>query len=347
MLENVAVPIIIVGFRNAPDIGACLTALSEAKSQPSFSVLICENGGKKAFDALLSELSQAAILVETPESVTLDTEDFVRTVRFRLKEEGPLVYLTEAKENLGYAGAVNGWLRVLAPLSSWRGVWVLNPDTKPKADALAELVAYSERSKKGMLGGRMIGRYGSNIEHSRGLRWRPFRASVEAVDFRSNANIEPDAKEVESKMDAPSGACMYVTRECVESIGFMDDRYFLYFEDLEWGIRAKRSCGVGYAWKAVVYHQGGTTIGTASARSSQSPLSVYLEFRNRVLFVGNHYKSWYVWTVAILALRTLEYLAVRRFANFDAAIRGLFAGLAGRTGRPDAFMSKIWGPAAD
>ena len=252
-----------------------------------------------------------------------------------------MVFLGEAAENLGYAGAINAWLRVLQTVPDWEGVWVLNPDTKPEPDALKELADYSRQSGKGMVGARLIQLDYPKLEHSRGLRWSPWRASTEAVDFHAPAFVKPDIAAVETRIDAPSGACVFITRACLERIGLMDERYFLFYEDMESGMRAARDGDVGYAWKALVYHRGGTTIGSVAGRSNHSPLSVYLEFRNRVLFVRHRYRKWYFWTVFTLAIRALEYGAVRNLANMRAAYRGLAAGLLGETGRPDRFMSAL------
>ena len=340
MLNGAKVAVVIVGFHNPTDVEGCLTALARAQSGPPFAVLICENGGSPAFDELVSALSAPNGPCEGQvEPLSPAIGEFVRACRLRLGADGPLIFVGEARENLGYAGAINTWLRVLQDIPDWEGVWVLNPDTKPESNALAELVAYSRKSGKGMIGGRIIPMDQPDVEHSRGLHWRPWWASVEAVDFHTSAYIEPNIAAVEARIDAPSGACMYITRRCLDRIGLMDERYFLYYEDIEWGMRANRACGVGYAWRAVIYHRGGSTIGTASSRSARSPLSVYLEFRNRLLFVHEHHKKWYPWTVFALAVRALEYGAVWRLANLKAAYLGLVAGLAGEIGRPDHFMS--------
>ena len=88
---------------------------------------------------------------------------------------------------------------------------------------------------------------------------------------------------------------MYVTRDCLTRIGLMDERYFLYFEDLDWGIRAKHQGKIGYADDSIVLHDGGTTIGSAMTRQQQSPLAIYLDFRNRLLFVRSHGARWLAW----------------------------------------------------
>jgi hypothetical protein len=147
--------------------------------------------------------------------------------------------------------------------------------------------------------------------------------------------VEPNIEKVEADMEAPSGVSLYVTRQCLDRIGFMDERYFLYFEDLDWGYRALRACGIGYAHRSVVLHRGGTTIGSGHSRGTASPFAVYLEFRNRLTFVRQHHPLWLAWTVFILFLRSFEYGCAGAPVNILAALRGLKAGMAGETGRPD------------
>ena len=152
------------------------------------------------------------------------------------------------------------------------------------------------------------------------------------------AAICPPPDDVDRRLDAPSGASIYVTRDCVERIGLMDERYFLFFEDLDWGLRAKKCGGVGYAHRSLVMHEGGTTIGSSTSRRSQSPLAVYLEFRNRILFVRSNFSRWLPWTILAEFAEIAEYARVRAFGSMRAAMRGLAAGLMGRTGRPDDIL---------
>jgi GT2 family glycosyltransferase len=59
----------------------------------------------------------------------------------------------------------------------------------------------------------------------------------------------------------------------------MDESFFLYWEEVDWAVRAKAACGVGYAHKSVVPHVMGTTTGSAGSRAKRSAFSVYLGHR--------------------------------------------------------------------
>ena len=342
MISGKNIPIIIVAYGNARDATECLEALRRSESDPPFDVYICENGGASAFDALVAALCAPAgpcAAGSVPDDMTYDTARFVRVQHLGMRGRAARVLIAEAKENFGYGGAINAWLGILLPHGDWPGAWILNPDTQPESRALAELVAWSEARGKGMVGSRIVPSTTSTFIHLRGLRWRLPYAGTEAVGYHAPAAIEPDPDELEARLDAPSGSSLYVTRACLQRIGLMDERYFLYYEDLDWGYRAKRSCGVGYAYKSIVPHHGGTTIRSGGRRSARSPLAVYLEFLNRIHFVRKYHPTWLAWTVFLLLIRPLEYGIAGAFANMTAAFRGVWMGIIGETGRPDDFIA--------
>ncbi len=328
-----AIPVLIVAFRNAEDVERCLRALALLDAEPHFAVQICENGGPAAYDALLAHLTAAGgACAADAEAIALPPR-FRRGVRLSLRREPHRaavgVILGEAHENYGYAGGVNAFLEPrLGASENLPGVWILNPDTQPAPAALAELVAAASRSGSGMIGSRLVVGGLPEVPLACGLAWRRWRAATGIV-----AGTDPAA--IAAQLDAPSGASMYVTGECLRHIGPMPEAYFLYFAHLEWGLRAKRACGIGYAHHSIVIHELGTTIGSATSRRLHSPLSVYLDFRNRLLFVRRNFQNWLVWTAFMEAVEILEYARLGAFANAAAALRGMAAGLRGQRGRPD------------
>src|SRR5262245_15412236 len=334
------VVVVVVGFRNAAEVADCVRALVNARPTPTFEVFIAENGGPAAMDALINVLTGKSSPCRAVSEPELPLESFkpVRRRLFRLiradHTPGSRVHVAEMAENLGYAGAINAWLRPLLKLPDWEGAWILNPDTEPTPTALGELVAYSKIRGKGMVGSCATPMAHSDRVHSRGLAWRKVVARTLAVDYNAPINPPPDADDIEARLDAPSGASLYVTRDLIEQIGLMDERYFLYFEDLEWGRRAKRACGIGYAHRSIVPHKGGTTIGTG-----RSPMSAYLESRNRIHFVRNNYPTWLPWTILMQIVHAAAYGARGKPKNMMVAFQGLLAGIMGEVGRPDWFLN--------
>lgn len=335
------IPIVIVAYRNCDDVLDCLAALRATRREPAFDVYICENGGANAYAELCLRLNGALdICVASSHAPPCDISRFVAHAAFGLKESDAQVFVGQAPENLGYGGGINIWLGPLLTAGEWPGAFILNPDAAPDADALAHLAAYARTSGAGMVTGRILLADAPHLVQTRGLKWNSCLASTRAVGRLSPADEKPDVKQLESELDSPSGAAFYVTRECIRRIGLLEERYFLYYEDLDWGLRAKAACGLGYAFDAVIRHRGGTTIGSGT-NQNQSPFSTYMQFRNRLLFTAWRMPLWFPWTVALALLHALRFAAARRPANLKMALCGIRDGLLGKTGRPDRLFPKL------
>jgi GT2 family glycosyltransferase len=175
----------------------------------------------------------------------------------------------------------------------------------------------------------------SDVASSRGLKWNKLSARLTGVDILAPVSPAPDPDDVERRMDSPTGPSMYVTRDCIERIGLMDESFFLYWEEVDWAIRAKATCGIGYAHNSVVPHISGSSSGAVKDKAKRSSFSVYLANRNQLHFVRRHHPRWFLWTLFVAFLRSGQYLAAGSTRNFTAAVKGLIAGLRGeKKGRP-------------
>jgi GT2 family glycosyltransferase len=334
------VAVLIVGYRNSADIETCLGAISRTVAVPGFDVFICENGGAASYRTLLSDLigQNGPCAPGCREGCDeWQTIRMPRVERLRLKTTESNVWVGCAAENLGYAGGINAWLTQLLSADGWKGIWILNPDTEPSPGALAALMQRAESAGKGMVGSTIIDSGRANYARIRGgLHWQRLLGRCVAIGRGERMEGLSDIGAIEAAMDSASGCSMYVTRGCVEKIGPMDERYFLFFEDLDWGIRAK-PFGLGYASDSHVEHQRGTTTGSAKTLSAIPKLSVYLEHRNSIHFVRAHF----AWTlpirIAASLLYSLRFLLAGAPHNFSASFQGLLAGLRGEIGRPGRY----------
>jgi GT2 family glycosyltransferase len=338
--DRFRVAILIVGFRNPGDVCTCLNALARLSAEPSFDIFVCENGGTDAFYALWHALVSSegpcttAVSEELPNSFLASSERIVEIKCLALKGRSSRVWIGCANQNLGYAGGVNAWLDRLLSIKGWEGIWVLNPDSEPEPGALNALCERSVTGNKGMVGSTILPSDASNFIHCRaGHHWRKFKTSTAIIGFQDPLNGVADVSAIESAIDCISGASMYVTRACLEKIGPMDERFFLYYEDADWSMRAKGD-GLGYASASIVRHTGGTTIGSARLRAKRSQLSVYLESRNRIHFVRMYFWPFLPLAYAVGLAYAATYLFARSPRNFSAALNGLFAALKGEIGPP-------------
>lgn len=232
------------------------------------------------------------------------------------------VLLRKAK-NTGFAGGVNAGLRFFMGMEDVDAIWILNPDTTVAPETPAALVACAAQTPDfGIIGGRIV--YGSdhNIIQNDGGRvnlWTGICSTVNLFARVDNAPI-PDPK----TLDFVCGAHMLVSKAFISDIGFMPEEYFLYFEETDWCMR-RGDFPIMLAPEAIVYHEGGGSIGSATISQGPSPLSTYFMARSRLRFVARYRP--YAVPVAFMytfakALRMI-FLQGRGKAGV-ASMRGLF-----------------------
>lgn len=172
-----------------------------------------------------------------------------------------------------------------------------------------------------------------NRIHTRGGYWRPLIARGKSIGYSEPIDAPVDVAAIERRLRWVSGAAAYASRAFVESVGPMNEKFFLYREDAEWSLRG-RQFRLGYAHDAIVRHAYGTAIGSAASIRARSDLSVYLAERNALLFTREQFPWLYPFVVLMTSILLADYLVRGNRRIFAAACRGWWAGLRGETGRP-------------
>jgi GT2 family glycosyltransferase len=89
----------------------------------------------------------------------------------------------------------------------------------------------------------------------------------------------------ETEVDSVMGAFMLVRREAIEQAGLMDERFFMYGEDLDWAYRIKQA-----GWK-VYYNPRVAVRHVKRAASRQNPKAQSEFYRAMLLFNDKHYRA--------------------------------------------------------
>lgn len=302
---SVHVAVCIVGFRNAGDIVACLEAL-QGSTHADFEVVICENGGPEAHARLTAAIP---------------------TVLAR----GQRVRAVLASHNLGYAGGVNVCLRETPDAEAW---WVLNPDTLPEPDALAQLVAKLSDGTCDAVGGRL--HLTSGVVQSYGCRWYPWLARPISMGYGASVDDPIDPDRIERTQNYLNGASMVIGRRFLTEVGPMREDYFLYCEEVEWCLRGiARGMRLGFAPNALVLHHQGTTTGAGGQARNRSRLSVYLGERNKILTTRDCFPGRLpVAAGASLLLHLWRFGRSGAWRQLGYGLAGWRAGLSGERGAP-------------
>jgi N-acetylglucosaminyl-diphospho-decaprenol L-rhamnosyltransferase len=217
--------------------------------------------------------------------------------------------LLELPENLGYGGAVNRAVRLLG--DEVDDVLISNPDVAIGPGALEHLTAtMAAHPDAGAVGPRVRNPDGTVYPSAR--RLPSLRTGVGHALFVKiwpgnpwTARYVSDVSERDELSPAGwlSGSCLLVRRTAFDGIGGFDDAFFMYFEDVDLGLRLGRAGWVSYYDPAAeVTHIGGMSTSTVSRRM----LAVHHDSAYR--YVARRYSAWYLapirWAIRIgLALR--------------------------------------------
>ena len=219
-----------------------------------------------------------------------DSGDHVHLV----KSTFPEIILTIHNDNLGFAKAAN---KIIKKTSS-PYIVLLNPDTILFDGFFESIISYIQKHPDvGVVGPKIIDPDGciqgsarafptfrSTLFGRRSLLTRLFPNNpITCANIMSNKSDGRTPLEV----DWVSGACQIIRREAIEDVGLLDERFFLYWEDVDWCKRMwKEGWKVTYLPRAAVQH----TVGGSSERNLAR--SVFEFHKGAYLFFKKYPKSY-------------------------------------------------------
>jgi len=202
----------------------------------------------------------------------------------------PDVRVAQLRENHGYAGNNNVGIRMAMDQGAdW--VFVLNEDTILAPDCLAHLVAAGERDAKVGIAGPMVYHFDEpEVIQSAGGRLGPYWDSIHI------GKDEPDRGQYAESHPVQwiSGCGILVRRSAIEQAGMIDERYFYYWEETEWCLRARRAgWRVIHVPEAKLWHKG------VRRDYRPKPSVTYYATRNRLLTLAKHHAPPQVWLYVV------------------------------------------------
>lgn len=296
--------IVILNFNNWPDTIECLESVFRNKYD-DYRVIVCDNNSKDgSFEHIrawaegdlcpwvdrqnpLRNLSWPPI--SKPIKYVSYNREHAESLEYS-KPDFPLTLIQTGK-NLGFAGGNNVGLKHALSKGDFDYIWALNNDTVIKEDTLIELVKKAKNTPKlGICGSKLI-YYDdpSLIQAYGGARFNKFLALSTHLGAFEDSKAPVDSNTVSNQIDYIVGASMLISKSFLEKVGFLNEEYFLYFEEIDWSIRAKNLFKLDFSPKSIVYHREGATIGANSKKKSKSRIADYYFIRNRVLFTKKYY----------------------------------------------------------
>lgn len=245
--------VIILHWNSDADTRECLQSLAD-NDYPSMRVVIVDNGSSKKF-----------LLPNSPLAVKV---------------------IYNAK-NLGFAGGNNVGIQYALKHGA-DYVLLLNNDTTVNSSFLSGLVkAGQEDPHIGVLGPKIY------CYNDRKKIWS---AGGEINWLYNKAVMRGYGEQDQGQYDAPAvqetqfvtGCCLLIKKEVIEGIGLMSAEYFLYYEDVDWSLAARRA---GYKCAfvpgAVIWHKG-----SQGSKAGSEPY-IYYHVRNGLL-LASCFAPWHV-----------------------------------------------------
>ena len=234
----------------------------------------------------------------------------------------PAAWLTllHSPVNGGFAYATNRGLEWLLRDPQIGLFWLVNPDCLVAPNAAAHYRHAGRDGNFALMGGRTLfeeQRSTIQTDGGRVSRWTGVCSSVNARQPAASAPF-PDA----ATLDYITGANCVASRRFLEDVGLMEEGYFLYYEEVDWAMR-RGALPLRTAPDAVVFHYGGTAIGSGTVNRRPSPFSNYFNYRNRIRFMRRHRPLAVPVALAYGLAKALQLLVSGARAEADAVLRGI------------------------
>lgn len=250
-MSKLDLSIVIVNWNSLELTSAALSSLKEKTQGISYEVIVIDNGTTKDASA-----------IELP-------------ARF------PWIKFIANPDNRGFSKASNQGIHA----SRGRYVLLLNSDTIQIENALGESVKYmDEHPHLGALGIRHLNDDAERTTQASFFDFpRPWLEILGLVGLSGRRRSVLPVESLERDVDWVCGSFLMVRRQCLEQAGTLDERFFIYDEDIDWCLRARKS-----GWR-VRYWPGVSMIHLGSASRPFMRDKTFSHFRSHLSYMRKHH----------------------------------------------------------
>lgn len=250
----------------------------------------------------------------------------------KLSKEFPEIELLRSNVNLGFAGGNNLALKYVKEMYKPDYFLLLNNDTAVEPSFLSALVKNSTDLSVGIIGSKIyffdeptrlwfaggyFDRFSGDGRHY----------AYEQLDEGGNNKL--------CKVDFITGCCLMITKQLIEKIGYLDDSFFAYCEDLDYCLRAKKNgFDCLYVPDSIIYHKVSSSFKTQKTTTlgARSALAYYLNVRNRFFIYRKHRELintvGFIYSQFLFVMRYLIGFSVTfQFEKFKNVISGVRDGV--------------------
>lgn len=223
----------------------------------------------------------------------------------------PLIFI-QCRKNRGFAAGCNTGIKYTLEKGDMDYVWLLNNDTVTDENVLTALVSKMEQSEKqnqklGLVGSKVLFYEKSGVLQAVGGMY-----NLKTTLFYHLGTGETDHGQFDREdaaIDYPMGCSMLCSKSFIEDVGLLEEKYFMYYEELDWSVRArKKGWNITYASQSRVFHKQGATTGEKMlVKHLPLPVACF-QYRNMLIF----YRKFYPLLLPVAYLR-LVFKVIKNF----------------------------------
>lgn len=275
-MEN-KVSILILNYNSWKDSVECLESVTNL-NYSSYEIIVCDNfstnnsmehikawaEGKETAPHL-SEKLKDSLFPLTPKPipyVCYTREEALQGGNNELEKntfssQFPKLILIKNDRNEGFSEGNNLMMRYVLAQGTSQYIWLLNNDTVVHPESLSALVKKAQEHPEGcMIGSKTLLYEKPHLVYTLAGGSIDSKYSTHWFDF---GKPEKEAKEEKDiQLDFITGSSCFLSCKTLKKIGFLPDEYFMYYEDIDWSMRAKKyAIPLLYASKSVIWHKKG------------------------------------------------------------------------------------------
>jgi GT2 family glycosyltransferase len=248
-----------------------------------------------------------------------------------LKNKYKELIVFKEKNNLGFAGGNNIGIRY-ALENDYDYIMLLNNDTEVTENFILPLVERIEKDHSlGAVQPLILNFLNKSIIWNAGGKLNKF---LGITLTRLNSNKLNSSIVFDDFTDWISGCCILIKSEIVKKIGLLDEKFFTYYEDIDWSLRMK-SLGydLGFVKESIIYHHGLSSSKNKKNREGVISSKIhYFNIRNHILLLKKHNNLFNFFGIVFFQIIKITsyifYFLIRfRFNKLTMVLKGLKHGL--------------------
>ena len=208
--------------------------------------------------------------------ILIDNESNPKELK-KIKNQFDKIITFPNQKNLGFTGANNIGIEY-AIKNDFEYVMLINNDTEVEKNFINPLIEVLEKNQNFGAAQPLILNY-----YNRDKVWS---AGGFLNKFFGYTYVIKSPEGIKKNIDWITGCCFFLRTDVIKKIGLLDEKFFAYYEDVDWSIRIKNAgYDLAFVKSSVVYHHGSKSSKNESNEGTLSPFVHYLNIRNHIFLL--------------------------------------------------------------